>query len=76
MASGEYLVPVLRRVRYTQLQQHQLLVLADTPANAVVHTLAAGGWVLQLHIVVTASGTNDCKPATAQNYVLFCTIRR
>ena len=62
---SQYLVPVLRRVRYAQLQQHQLLVLADTPADAVVYTLTAGGWLFQLHMVVTACRANHRKPAKA-----------
>lgn len=69
--TGEYLVPVLGRIRYAQLQQHQLLMLADALSDAEVHTLAAGGWVFQLHIVVTAGGANDCKSATKKPHSLL-----
>ncbi len=73
--TGEYLVPVLGCIRYAQLQQHQLLMLADAPSDAVVHTLAAGGWVFQLHIVVTAGGADDCKSAPVGAHSLLYTIR-
>ena len=46
-------------------------MLADTLADAVVHTLAGGGWVFQLNIVVTAGGANDRKPKTAEAPVLW-----
>ena len=58
-----HLVPVLRLVRYAQLQQHQLLMLADALSDTVVNTLASGSWVLELNIVVTAGRPNHCKPA-------------
>jgi len=56
-------VPVLRLVRYAQLQQHQLLMLADALSDTVVNTLASGSWILELNIVVTASRPDHCKPA-------------
>ena len=60
-----YLVPVLRFVGDAQLQQHQLLMLADALADAVVHTLTCWRWILQLYVVVAASRPNHCKSATA-----------
>jgi len=62
-------VPVLRLVRYAQLQQHQLLMLADALSDTVVNTLAGGSWILELDIVVTASGPNHCKPAAPRQLV-------
>ncbi len=64
-----HLVPVLRLVRYTQLQQHQLLMLADALSDTVVDTLASGSWILELNIVVTASRPDHCKPAAPRQLV-------
>lgn len=58
-----HLVPVLRLIRYAQLQQDQLLVLANALSDAVVHTLTSGRGIFEFNIVVTASGPNHGKPA-------------
>lgn len=56
-------MPVLRLVRNAQLQQYQLLMLADALSDAVVNALAGGSWILELNVVVTASRPDHCKPA-------------